>query len=157
MGRGVAGTNSEDSGSAPQVSQPGAFGTPERAADVQWLSVERVDAPRRHVTRIAYMRLEDAGDLERACARLQGLATADTPFGVLFLVADATCLDREAQRFATAIRRLPGRRARFGAWCRAIAYVFDPPRYRFAARAHLRAAPFVFGTRVLYDHGMNES
>src|SRR6266571_4690821 len=91
---------------------------------------------------IACIQLAGSEDVERACRRLQALAVEDAPFAVAFVVRDPRCLDDGARRFTAAVRAIPGRRARFGAWCRAVGYVFESDVDRAAAHRHLRAARF---------------
>lgn len=74
------------------------------------------------------------------------LTELERPFA-LVLVIDAVELDRHRRAFPQ-MRHLPGGRARFGAWCRGVAYVFGSVTVQLGAHVHLEHAPRVWGVRV---------
>jgi hypothetical protein len=94
------------------------------------------------VSRIA---LTSGFDYERLDAELAALTRHDRRFGLVLMV-DGLCLD-DWRRQLRSVRGLPGGRARFGTWCRGVAYVFESHSMA-GARGHLYEAPFIWGTDV---------
>lgn len=74
------------------------------------------------------------------------LAESERPFGLVVEV-DGIDLDHYRDAFPR-VRALPGGRARFGAWCRGVAYVFGASTSAVGASIHLEHAPRIWGASV---------
>jgi hypothetical protein len=95
---------------------------------------------------IAWMALSSPATFGQLAVTLQSLAEGERPFGIV-LEVDGIDLDRHREAFPQ-VRDLPGGRARFGAWCRGVAYLFAPATSPAGARIHLEHAPRTWGARV---------
>ena len=98
------------------------------------------------VERIAWIRLASPAAFGSLAAQAVWLVERERPFG-LVLEIDGIDLDRYRDAFPHT-RRLPGGRARFGAWCRGVAYLFGASTSAAEACIHLEHAPRIWGTRV---------
>lgn len=99
-----------------------------------------------HTNRIAWMALSSPPSFERLKDELTSLVELEYPFGLVLEVGDIL-LDRHREGFPQ-VRRLPGGRARFGTWCRGVAYLFGGSMFEAGARIHLEHARRIWGVDV---------
>ena len=95
---------------------------------------------------IVHLTVRCAADVEGLAPVLRSLACKEKPFGVILDVGDIA-LDRHRGAWPE-VRRLPGGRARFGTWCRGVAYLFSSPACLSEAQIHLSQAQRNWGTRI---------
>jgi len=103
-------------------------------------------AERAAAEEIAWISLGSPAAIARLAPEALSLIERERPFG-LVLEIDGIDLDRHRNEFPHT-RRLSGGRARFGAWCRGVAYVFGASTSAADACIHLEHAPRIWGTRV---------
>lgn len=108
------------------------------------------EVPAADAERVLWIRLASRSDLDRLAHEAQALAACERPFGMVLTVAGLR-LDAHRGSFPS-IRRMPGGRARFGTWCRGVAYVFGPGSAIDGARRHVREAPLIWGTLINVSH-----
>ena len=83
------------------------------------------------------------------------LADRESPFGMMLTVR-GVALDRHRNLWPE-VRRLPGGRARFGTWCRGVAYIFGGPLCESEAQIHLDRAGRLWGTQVHISQNRDEA
>lgn len=111
--------------------------------------------PRGSVNHIAWVTLSSPVTFKRLADEAALLAGREHGFG-LVLEIDGINLDRHRELFPQ-IRHLSGGRARFGTWCRGVAYVFERPTYEAVASIHLEHAPRIWGTRICVARSGDEA